>query len=130
MSDEKIPTTVEEAVDELVSLFPPAEKNTILEGDPLYHFGAGMALRNAWGLWQPESPIRKDAILKYRLGHADDISGLIFEWAFAKIRKQDFDPDKLANKYHKHWNKSGTTSIDASGGLPPSLSTLPNNKLD
>jgi hypothetical protein len=54
----------------------------------MYHFGPGMSIRNNWALWERNSPIKLDAIEKYKLGHADDISGLIFEWAFVKIRNK------------------------------------------
>lgn len=49
-------------------------------------------LRNSWSLWATDSPIKRDAMEKYKISHADDISGLILEWVYAKVCGVKFDP--------------------------------------
>ena len=52
---------------------------------PAWHFSGGMAMRNAWGLWQPNTPL-----VKYfkRLGvwHADDMSGIIMKCLVRRLK--------------------------------------------
>jgi len=79
------------------------------------HFTIGMAIRNSWSLWEKETPIVQDAIKTYKIAHGDDISGLIFAWAWAKVRGEDFDPLAFVERYHEHWAKTGKTSIEAAG---------------
>lgn len=82
------------------------------------HFSAGMFVRNSWSLWAPDSPLKRDAVERYGIAHADDISGLIFDWVFAEVRGETFDPKKTCDRYHEHWRKYGTNSLEA-GGWPP-----------
>jgi hypothetical protein len=43
----------------------------------LQHFGTGMWIRNQFGLWDDESPLRKFFSKKIPYSHPDDLSGLI-----------------------------------------------------
>ena len=114
---QKDPLTIEQAAQVLFQSFSKSDEEYIRrEKEVPYHFASGMSVRNEWKLWEKDSPLKLDAIKRYGLAHADDISGLIFEWAFAKVRDQPFDPLKHAEQYHKHWKKLGTTSIKAGGG--------------
>jgi len=111
-----IPKTVEAAVDELVNLLSEEDRNIIKSREDFsYHFSAGMNIRNKWCLWEKDTPLKLDAINTYGIAHGDDISGLIFEWAFAKIRGIQFNPFDLCKSYHKHWEGYGMTSLEAGG---------------
>jgi len=114
-----VPKTVEEAVDNLVSSVSDDEKKFICESKDPYsevHFTAGMYVRNNWSLWEKETLLVQDAIKTYKIAHADDISGLIFEWAFAKIRGDRFDPFLLVKKYEDYWQKfTGKNALEAGG---------------
>jgi len=106
ISEDKVPSTVMEAVDMVVNSLCATEKYHILnDPHPSYHHGAGRFVRNAWRLWESGCPLVKDAKATYQISHADDISGLIFEWAFAKIRGEPFDPHEHVKIYHEHWKK-------------------------
>ena len=101
------PTTISQAVDMLVSLTPEDDKEHIRSNPDhsMSHFFAGRIIRNSWGLWDKKSPIVQEALLTYGISHADDVSGLLFKWAFAKIRGEEFDPYELAKRYKDHWKK-------------------------
>lgn len=103
------PTTIPEAVDTIVSLLSEEDKDYVRKNPhPRYHFFSGRIIRNNWSLWEQDSPLVQDALKNYGISHADDVSGLLFEWAFAKIRNQPFDPHELAKTYIEHWKKMKT----------------------
>lgn len=114
-----VPSTVEGAVDTLVDKWSAEDRATIQTLSPeVVHHTAGMAMRNAWGLWDGDSTIKRDAVERYSIAHADDISGLIFTWAFAKVRgDESFDPAEHVKQYHRHWGSPAEAL--AAGGCPP-----------
>lgn len=114
------PTTIREAVNVLVSGLSDSELKFIRENDSSsVHHTVGRNIRNEWGLWNINSPLRLDAVNTYKIAHPDDISGLIFAWVWALVRNETFDPYKECERFHKHWEQqSGMTSLEA-GGWPP-----------
>lgn len=109
-----VPGTITQAVDHIIESLTEEDKNFIKENPPeRIHFVTGMAIRNAWSLWETDTPIKRNAINTYKIAHADDISGLIFAWVWAKINQQPFDPQEYCQRYHDHWAKMGITSIQA-----------------
>ena len=122
---DSVPSTVEDAVDRLIAGMNDEELLSVRDGTSdsptaLHHF-AGRTLRNQWSLWSEDSPLLRDAVFTYRIGHADDISSLILNWTFAKARGEEFDPIASCKTYHEHWERCGTTSIAAGsykGPLP------------
>lgn len=106
---EKIPTTLDEAVLEVVRIVPEDVKNKIKEGkDELtnYHRTLGMQLRNAWGLWSGSE--LKNWFINEGLFHADDMSGVILSKADANIKGEPFNIKEHVGKYTLHWIKQGT----------------------
>ena len=118
IAQDTVPSSIEQAVEALLAAFDEWDRQVIREGEPYYHFTCGMRVRNAWSLWQKDSPIVRDAIQKYGIAHGDDVSGLIFAWAFAKVRGQTFDPALQVEEYRKHWAKEGLTPLQAGGAEP------------
>ncbi len=122
---DSVPSTVEGAVDRLIAGMSDDELLSVRDGTcdsptQLHHF-AGRGLRNNWSLWSADTPLLRDAVFTYRIGHADDISSLILSWTFAKARGEDFDPIAYCQTFYDHWEKIGTTSIKAGsykGPLP------------
>ncbi len=47
--------------------------------------------------------------------HADDVSHLIVHWARAMVLDEEFYPAEHCKRYHEHWAKLGTTSMEAAG---------------
>lgn len=120
----EIPKTIDEAVELVIKELKPEDRGFILNNPPsLIHHTAGRNMRNNWGLWDnPEqSPLKKDAVEKYKLAHADDISGLIYEMVWAKIRGKTFDADAYCKELEDHWmNSAGKTALQAGGVNKPS----------
>lgn len=120
---DSVPATVEQAVDALIASFCAEEVRvlrTMDHADVRLHFGPGRAIRNAWSLWE-DTPLKRDAVRRFGIAHGDDISGLIFTWALAKIRKQPFDPESHCQRYKDHWASQGMDALQA-GGWPPKAS--------
>jgi hypothetical protein len=118
---DKVPSTVEEAVESIVASLDAQDRVFIKSehGSSSIHHGIGTHIRNEWSLWNPDSPIKRDAVIKYGIAHADDISGLIWAWVWAKVRGEDFDPVEHCEFYHKHWKDQGTNSLEAGGWKEP-----------
>ena len=111
-----VPTTIEKAVQQIISSCSEKDLEFIRNNPSAsVHFDYGMGLRNNWGLWKKDSPLKLDAIKTYNIAHADDISGLILEWVFEKIKTGSFDPIEHCKIYHEHWKKLGYTSLEAGG---------------
>ena len=111
------PSTIEEAVDMLVEALSSEDKEMIINDVNFdYHFSSGRKIRNNWRLWDKNSPIKLDAIKTYKIAHGDDLSGLIFEWAFNKVKNKTFDPIKYCNIFHEHWRREcDMTALEAGG---------------
>jgi hypothetical protein len=119
----KIPNTLNDAINKLYSNLTEKDIKFIKENNhsSIHHFG-GMQMRNDWNLWDKEAGINKDVQQRFGLSHGDDVSGLIFSGLWEKVKGNDVDKalQTVADKYKKHWQKSG---VDAMTGEP-----LPNHK--
>lgn len=78
------------------------------------HHGFGTGLRNDWNLWgaQPNQPtvLRDHFKSVYGLGHADDMSGMIFDGLEKLITTGSFTNEDALEKaahYHRFWMKQG-----------------------
>lgn len=113
------PCTIDGAVSMLLASFSEDDLDFIRTSEKVpYHFGPGMAIRNAWRLWEKENPLVQDARNTFNIAHADDISGLIFEWAIAKVKGVDFDPHKFAKDVDDFWmEKYGYTALESVDGV-------------
>ena len=112
-----IPSTIENAVDTIIDSLSFEDKGEILKNllSVSVHHTIGRYLRNSWSLWNPDTPLKRDAVNTYGIAHADDISGLIIEWTWAKVLEIEFDPLVFVKKYHQHWARCGMTSLEANG---------------
>lgn len=116
IDQDSVPSTIEEAVNRIVANVTEEECEAIRQSSTAeHHFSVGMSLRNHWSLWDNDSPLKRDAAAKYGIAHADDISGLMLEWARARICGIEFDPILHCEQYHEHWAKYGKTSLQAGG---------------
>lgn len=114
MNEDIVPSTIEEAVNMIVGDLSEEDRKLIEKNPPeSSHFFGGMRMRNNWSLWEQETPIKRDAVEKYKIAHADDLSGLIMEWVWAKAQGKEFDPQKHCQRYHEHWKRYGMTSLRA-----------------
>lgn len=69
-------------------------------------FGAGMAMRNGWGLWQKNQPLTQ-WFRKHGIWHADDMSGAIYTAFWCELNKVPFDIEAEKKFYDAHWAKYG-----------------------
>lgn len=101
------PETLEEAIDHVAATVTPEQKAGIRPGAPRdYHFFGGMAIRNGLGLWQ-DTPLARHFKTRFGLGHADDMSGLIMDGAWAKLGGEAFDLEKEVAYYKTYWQRAG-----------------------
>jgi hypothetical protein len=109
-----VPISVKEAAEIIANGADAETKAMFVESPSILHLGLGMQVRNAWSFWEPDTPLKRDAIETYKIAHADDISGLVFEWARNMILgNKDFNPVAYCDNFHAHWAKIGKTSIEA-----------------
>lgn len=101
--NEKIPSSLEEAVDLICSKLDKEEIEFIKGEEPTAaHFFFGMSMRNAWGLWH-DSVLAKYFKQVWGLGHADDMSGMILSALFAKIKGEKFLAKEESQRYKDYW---------------------------
>lgn len=116
INPDTVPSTIEEAVTLLIEGIQENEREFISTHPPeAVHFFGGMAMRNSWSLWEKETPIKRDAVETYKIAHADDLSGLIMAWVWAKVRNEAFDPVAYCELFHTHWRQFQMTSLQAGG---------------
>jgi hypothetical protein len=69
------------------------------------HFTIGMWMRNNWGLWSG-GPLQ-DWFKARGLGHADDMTGCIFDWLDCHANETEFDLEASINHYKDFWKRQG-----------------------
>ena len=115
------PTTIDEAIEILFSSLEADDIAFIKDPESSsvsLHFTVGMGLRNYWHLWAEESPIKDDFKKRFNLfGHADDMSGMILDAVWAKVRGEDVDKviKIAADGFNAHWMNIG---VDPYTGKP------------
>jgi len=108
INEDKVPINLEEA---LILLKEGLSKTDIkLLKEPKFvpaqlHFSLGMALRNAWSLWETDTILVKWFKQKYGIEHADDISGIILDCLHKDIIGKPRRDEELAKQYLDHWKK-------------------------
>lgn len=100
-----IPNSIEEAVEILSTKLTKKDIEGI-DSEEVHHT-YGREIRNSWSLWDRNGNLKRNAKQNYGLSHADDISGLILAWTFARIRGQEFDPQEHTNLYKDYWKSIG-----------------------
>lgn len=67
------------------------------------HFGLGMWMRNNWRLW------RNSKLSRYFNGlgiyHTDDMSSIILQSFYRKLKGDALNLDKQVNYYKEYWEK-------------------------
>jgi len=71
------------------------------------HFSLGMWLRNNWSLWQEETNLAQWFRKTLGLGHADDMSGIILDSLWRKIRGEPINLDEQVQYYKDYWKEQG-----------------------
>jgi hypothetical protein len=75
-------------------------------------------MRNAWSLWESESPLYKDINKRFGLTHADDMSAMIYKCAWQTLNGFAPTPQFFASRYLSYWikaEKEGKVVLDIDG---------------
>ncbi len=102
-----IPMDLEDAMDELDRTINPKDKERIRtskEDSVMYHHGFGTGLRNGWGLWGGSRLARW--FDERGIFHPDDMSGIILDAWFNRLRGKPFDFDEKVRGYQEYWRRS------------------------
>ena len=97
--NKKIPSTIIEAVNRLLSDLPIVTKyqvkNSSEDGLTNFHFGLGMSVRNDFGLWEKDSKLLKNCkeLSEDPNLDVDTASGMIIKALWERLQK--FPPPKL-----------------------------------
>lgn len=99
-------------VDELYSMLDDETINALKDSDDssvVYgmHFGFGMSIRNHYGLWDTTSPLHQWFHKELGVVHADDMSGIIMDALWHKVKDLEYDPSETIRKYTEHWAEYG-----------------------
>ena len=100
------PQTFEEALTSIESNVPDDVKTLIREGKfAQLHFTLGMYVRNNLGLWDKTSPL-STYFRSIGIGHADDMSSIIFESLGRKMRNEPLDVPTQVKYYRDYWREN------------------------
>ncbi len=109
MSD-AIPTTLDEAVDQIIASIGEDTKAAWAASKDgfaaAYHHGFGTNLRNTLGLWFNETPIAR-WFQSHGVLHGDDRSGVILDAVHARLKGLPFSIEEQAAYYKAWWAKRG-----------------------
>jgi hypothetical protein len=102
-----VPSDLDQALDVLDKSLDDNDIEYIMEhAEPDgMHFGIGMWLRNNWSLWQPETNLAQWFRQNLGLGHADDMSGIILDSLWRRVRGEPIDLDGQVKFYKDYWKK-------------------------
>ena len=106
-----IPNDLEEAVRELHAAFKPNENREFANFSPLdpglsLHLTGGMAMRNNWRMWEPDTPL-SSWFRKHGIWHPDDMSAIIYRAFWCSLNTVAFDLEKEKLCYIAYWKKKG-----------------------
>lgn len=107
----RTPNTIEEAAEMLDEWVGPNEISYIrgpsrpirqLVGET--HSGFARDVRNGWKLWDRNQPLVKHCRERFKVTHADDISGLVMSAFFGRVRGEKVDLETIAEDYRENWS--------------------------
>lgn len=106
------PRTLEEAIDAVIMAMDStleSDRKYLMDAGTSHDFAAilhhsfGRFMRNKWKLWDKESVLYKDINGRFGLTHGDDLSGLILQCAWDKIKGNRHQPQVYADSYKSYW---------------------------
>lgn len=115
-----IPADLDSAVTQLMAILEESQQlesfkgKTMEECASIYHHSLGMAIRNAWGLWDSETAISKH-LESLGVHHGDDRSAAIFRALWHRVNGTLFDLPAYLELCQAHWAEYGLDSR----GMPP-----------
>lgn len=110
IKQDSVPTDLAQCIEYVLQCLDSKDIVGIVNGkinSEQMHFGLGMYLRNSWSLWDTTTHLNQWFRANLRIGHADDISGVIIEAVVHRIRNEPFDHKEYVKTFHAHWAKLG-----------------------
>lgn len=104
-----IPENVDQASDVLVTFLTKSEKNQIKKNKlwpSMLHQGMGSWIRNSWNLWS-KNCILVEYFNELGIYHADDMTDIIFQSMFAKVKETEYDMMNHITELRNHWKSLG-----------------------
>jgi len=71
-------------------------------GSTSFHHTTGRAIRNDWGLWDPNSTLN-NSFKAIGIFHPDDMSGIILESAYRILKGLPVNLRGQVKRYNKYW---------------------------
>lgn len=136
-NDSRIPETFEEALDAFVKIIldldskyssPLLDKETPELFAVELHHNLGRWIRNKWGLWLDESPLKSHMKLRFGIDHPDDISSIITMCSWQRMKRLPLTPMVFANSFKDYWEE--VDSKFAGGGASIRIDNYLNGSLD
>lgn len=110
---DRVPMSLEEAVEIIVGSLDDSERDFILEhtNHAEIHHTFGQHIRNAWSLWDLDTILVTHFKERFKIGHADDISGMICSHVWSEVYGVPIYSNDIVKRYHKHWKKMGVDPV-------------------
>lgn len=103
-----VPSDLESAVQLIVDGLEDGDRDFVVANDSVAaHHTLGQAIRNGWSLWDHTKPLATWFRRNLGLGHADDMSGVILERAWCRIRGTEHDLEAQVHRFKLHWERMG-----------------------
>jgi hypothetical protein len=96
---------LDKAVNVLLNVLTSNDLKAIEKNQTDYRFISllGKDIRNNFKLWELDNPLVLWFKKTYGIDHADDISEIIINCLFAKVKKQKYDPSKDVLRIKDYW---------------------------
>lgn len=105
---DKVPLTVEEAIDMFSAALDKEEKEAFLQIKEnqicIFHYTWGTVLRNSWSMFEKNTPLVND-FLKMGISHADDMTSVILTSSHRKFKKKPVDIKNQIKLFKAYWLK-------------------------
>jgi hypothetical protein len=109
LNEDKVPATIDEAIDDIFNALSDVERAQIKKFPPAsLHMSLGQVIRNMWSMSELGTPLQLNFKKRFDLfGHPDDVSGIIIEGLLAKLNKKSVKiaMNKASKSYREHWEK-------------------------
>lgn len=103
-----VPRSLEEAVEALVTVLTPIERDFILRmSRPLAQKGLGFLARQQWNLSDPDSPLVRWFIEHCGVSHAQDLSALLMDALWSRLHEEPAQTQELADRLQQEWRGLG-----------------------
>lgn len=109
IDQDRVPTNLDEAVEIIIKGMGTEDIQFVKDRDNSVsvHHTMGRYLRNSWSLWDKDTHLVQWFIKEHGLCHADDLSGLILDALWCKIRGEKHDIEAQVDRYKEHWLRAG-----------------------